>query len=198
MSQKETKHIAARSQGHELGAYRLREYPMPLFDVNTPLAESPMSTFSPYRSQPTASVSFNPSKESTMNTDTTNTVKNVSELVGRSFLAVLFLLSGLSKIGAYAGTVAYMSSVGVPGAVLPVVIATEVLGALAIIVGWKTRVIASLLASFSLLAAAIFHNNFGDQIQMIMFLKNVSIAGGFLLLVANGAGPLSIDRRLAK
>jgi len=133
-----------------------------------------------------------------MNTDATNTVKNVSELVGRSFLVVLFLLSGLGKIGAYAGTVTYMSSLGVPGALLPVVIATEVLGALAIIVGWKTRVIASLLAGFSLLAAAIFHNNFGDQIQMIMFLKNVSIAGGFLLLVANGAGPLSIDRRLAK
>jgi putative oxidoreductase len=133
-----------------------------------------------------------------MNTDATNTVKNVSELVGRSFLVVLFLLSGLGKIGAYAGTVTYMSSLGVPGALLPVVIATEVLGALAIIVGWKTRVIASLLAGFSLLAAAIFHNNFGDPIQMIMFLKNVSIAGGFLLLVANGAGPLSIDRRLAK
>jgi putative oxidoreductase len=133
-----------------------------------------------------------------MNTDTTNTAKNVSELVGRSLLAVLFLLSGLGKIGAYAGTVTYMSSLGVPGALLPVVIATEVLGALAIIVGWKTRVIASVLAGFSLLAAAIFHNNFGDQIQMIMFLKNVSIAGGFLLLVANGAGALSIDRRLAK
>jgi putative oxidoreductase len=133
-----------------------------------------------------------------MDTDTTNTVKNVSELVGRSLLAVLFLLSGLSKIAAYAATVTYMSSLGVPGALLPVVIATEVLGALAIIVGWKTRVIASLLAGFSLVAAAIFHNNFGDQIQMIMFLKNVSIAGGFLLLVANGAGPLSIDRRLAK
>ncbi len=127
-----------------------------------------------------------------------NTVQKVSELAGRSLLAILFLLSGLGKIGAYAGTAGYMSSLGVPGALLPVVIATEVLGALAIIVGWKTRVIALLLAGFSLLTAVIFHNNFGDQIQMIMFLKNVSIAGGFLLLVANGAGPLSLDRRLAK
>jgi putative oxidoreductase len=91
-----------------------------------------------------------------------------------------------------------MSSVGVPSALLPVVIAIEVLGALVIIVGWKTRVTAVLLAGFSLLTAVIFHNNFGDQIQMIMFLKNVSIAGGFLLLVANGAGPLSLDRRGAK
>jgi putative oxidoreductase len=57
---------------------------------------------------------------------------------------------------------------------------------------------AFLLAGYSLLTAVIFHSNFGDQIQMIMFLKNVSIAGGFLLLVANGSGPLSIDRRIAK
>jgi putative oxidoreductase len=88
-----------------------------------------------------------------------------------------------------------MSSVGVPKALLPLVIATEVAGALSIILGWKTRITASLLAGFTLLTAFIFHNNFADQIQMMMFLKNVSIAGAFLLLVANGAGPLSLDRR---
>ena len=128
----------------------------------------------------------------------TSTIKNVSELAGRSLLSVLFLLSGVGKIGAYAATGAYMSSVGVPGALLPVVIATEALGAIAIILGWQTRVAALLLAGYSLLAALIFHTNFADQIEMIMFLKNVSIAGGFLLLVANGAGPLSLDRRLAR
>ncbi len=125
-------------------------------------------------------------------------VKNVSELAGRSLLALLFLLSGVGKIGAYAGTAAYMSSVGVPGALLPVVIATEALGAIAIILGWQTRVAALLLAGYTLLAALIFHTNFADQIEMIMFLKNVSIAGGLLLLVANGAGRLSLDRRFAK
>ena len=128
----------------------------------------------------------------------TSTVKNVSELAGRSLLSVLFLLSGVGKIGAYAGTTGYMSSVGLPGVLLPLVIATEVLGAIAIILGWQTRIAALLLAGYSLLAALIFHANFGDQIEMIMFLKNVSIAGGFLLLVANGAGRLSLDRRLAK
>ena len=128
----------------------------------------------------------------------TSTVKNVSELAGRILLSGLFLLSGVGKVGAYAATAAYMSSVGVPGVLLPVVIATEVLGAIAIILGWQTRVSALLLAGYSLLAALIFHTNFADQIEMIMFLKNVSIAGGFLLLVANGAGPLSFDRRLAK
>ena len=153
-----------------------------------------MSTFSPTTARsPTAPISANQPKESTV-----NTVQNVSELVGRTLLAVLFLLSGLGKIGAYAGTAAYMSSLGVPAALLPVVIAAEVLGALAIIAGWKTRVTAVLLAGFSLLTALIFHHNFGDQIQMIMFLKNASIAGGFLLLVAHGSGPLSIDRRLAR
>ena len=128
----------------------------------------------------------------------TSTVKSVSELAGRVLLSVLFLLSGLGKIGAYAATAAYMSSVGVPSVLLPVVIATEVLGAIAIILGWQTRIIAFLLAGYTLLAALIFHTNFADQIEMINFLKNVSIAGGFLLLVANGAGPLSLDRRLAR
>jgi len=151
-----------------------------------------MSTLSPTAAgNRTASISMDPSTEATA-----STVQKVSELAGRILLSVLFLLSGLGKIGAYAGTAAYMSSLGVPGALLPLVIATEVLGALAIIVGWNTRVIALLLGGFSLLTAAIFHNNFADQIQMFMFLKNVSIAGGYLLLVANGAGPLSIDHRI--
>jgi putative oxidoreductase len=153
-----------------------------------------MSTFSSTTVRnPTASISTYQPRESTA-----NAVQKVSELGGRLLLSVLFLLSGLGKVGAYAGTSAYMSSLGVPGALLPLVIATEVLGALAIIVGWKTRVTAFLLAGYSLLTAVIFHSNFGDQIQMIMFFKNVSIAGAFLLLMANGAGTLSIDRRLAK
>ena len=125
----------------------------------------------------------------------TTTVEAIAEIAGRILLASLFLLSGLGKFGAYNETAAYMSSAGVPGAVLPVVIAVEVLGSLAIILGWKTRLAAFLLGGFSLLSALIFHSNFGDQVQMIMFLKNVSIAGGFLLLVASGAGPVSIDRR---
>ena len=128
----------------------------------------------------------------------TSTVKTASELAGRILLSVLFLLSGLGKVGAYAATAGYMSSVSVPSVLLPVVIATEVLGAIAIILGWQTRIAAFLLGGYSLLAALVFHANFADQIEMIMFLKNVSIAGGLLLLVANGAGPLSLDRRFAK
>jgi putative oxidoreductase len=127
-----------------------------------------------------------------------STLPNVAELGGRLLLAVLFLISGLGKIGTYAGTAAYMSALGVPGALLPVVIATEVLGAIALIVGWQTRVTAFLLAGFTLLTGLIFHNHFADQIQAIMFFKNVAIAGGLLLLVAHGAGTLSLDHRYSR
>ena len=127
-----------------------------------------------------------------------NTFQNLAELGGRVLLAALFLLSGVGKIGGYDATAGYMAAVGVPGALLPLVIAIEVLGAAAIIVGWKTRIVAFLLAGFTLLSAVIFHSNFADQIQMIMFLKNLSIAGGFLLLVVHGAGRISVDQRVAK
>jgi putative oxidoreductase len=119
------------------------------------------------------------------------------ELTGRVLLATPFLLSGLGKLGAYGATAGYMSSVGVPGALLPAVIVTEIGGALAILLGWNTRVVAFLLAGFSLLAALIFHRNFADQMQMINFMKNVMIAGGYLILVARGAGPISLDQRRA-
>lgn len=130
--------------------------------------------------------------------DDASALRNSIELVGRILLVALFLLSGVGKLGAYAATAGYMASVGVPGALLPFVILTEVLGAIAIIAGWKVRVVAALLAGFTLLTGLIFHNNFGDQIQMIMFLKNVSITGAFLMLVANGAGRFSLDARSAK
>jgi len=125
-------------------------------------------------------------------------LKNLTEASGRVLLALLFLLAGVGKLGTYNATAAYMSSVGVPASLLPAVIAVELLGSLAIIVGWKTRAVALLLAGFSLVTALVFHKNFADQIQMIIFLKNISIAGGFLLLVAHGAGPLSLDRRFAR
>jgi putative oxidoreductase len=126
------------------------------------------------------------------------TLRSTSELFGRILLMSLFLLSGVGKIGAYAATAGYMASVGVPGAALPLVIAVEVLGSVAIILGWRTRVVSLLLAGFTLATAVLFHNNFADQIQMIMFLKNLSIAGAFLMLAANGAGALSLDARKAK
>jgi putative oxidoreductase len=125
------------------------------------------------------------------------TLASAADVSGRFLLALLFLLSGLGKLGAYTATAAYMSATGVSGALLPAVIALEILGSLVIIVGWKTQVVAVVLAGFCLLTALTFHNNLADQTQMIMFFKNLSIAGGFLLLAANGPGVLSLDRRAA-
>jgi putative oxidoreductase len=88
-----------------------------------------------------------------------------------------------------------MASQGVPGALLPLVIAVEVLGALAIIVGYRTRLVAAALAVFTLAAGLLFHNVPGDQTQQIMLLKNLAIAGGFLILFARGAGAWSLDAR---
>ena len=114
--------------------------------------------------------------------------------IGRILLALMFVSAGLSKIGSYTGTQAFMDSTGVPGALLPAVIALEVLGGLAIIAGWQTRIVAFLLAGFTLLAALLFHFNLADPMQGLLFWKNLSIAGGLLMLVALGAGPYSLDK----
>lgn len=124
-----------------------------------------------------------------------NTFQTLAAPAGRVLLATLFLLAGLQKIGGYEGTLAYMASQGVPGFTLPPVIALEVLGALAIIVGWQTRLVALLLAGFSIASGLLFHFKPDDAMQMTMLLKNLAIAGGFLLLVAHGAGAWSVDGR---
>jgi len=122
-------------------------------------------------------------------------MEKFSQLVARVFLGHIFLLAGASKVGAYAGTQGYMEAMGVPGMLLPLVILLEVAGGLAIIIGWKTKWSAIALAVFSIVSAIIFHHNFADQTQMIMFMKNIAIAGGFLLLTVHGAGAYSIDNR---
>lgn len=115
--------------------------------------------------------------------------------LGRTMLALIFILAGFGKIMDPAGTVGYMQSAGVPGILLWPTIALELLGGLALAVGFKTRYAAYLLAIFSIAAAVIFHNNFADQMQMILFLKNVAIAGGLLLLATGGHTAFSIDNR---
>ena len=122
-------------------------------------------------------------------------IQNLSAPLGRLLLSLIFVVSGVGKIGAYAGTQAYMDSMGVPGVLLPLVIVLEVLGGLAIIVGWQARIAAFLLAGFCLLSAVLFHGNIGDQGEQIQFLKNLGLAGGFLLIVAHGAGAWSLDNR---
>jgi|TARA_B110000495_G_C22817436_1_gene477161 putative oxidoreductase len=115
--------------------------------------------------------------------------------IGRIFIAGIFFMAGLNKISSYENTVGFMNSAGVPGDLLPIVIALEIFGGVAVIVGWKTRIFAFLLAGFCLLSAILFHADFSNQIQMGMFMKNIAIVGGFLVLVANGGGSYSLDKR---
>jgi putative oxidoreductase len=116
-------------------------------------------------------------------------------LVGRILLAHIFLIAGLNKISGYSGTQGYMEAMGVPGELLPLVILLEIGGALALIVGWQTRLAAYALAVFCVVSALIFHSNLADQMQMILFMKNWAMAGGLLVLAANGAGAFSLDNR---
>lgn len=114
--------------------------------------------------------------------------------LGRIGLSLLFIISGWGKIAAYAGTQQYMEAAGVPGMLLPLVIAVEVGGGIAIALGVFTRWVALGLAVFSLVAGILFHaTHFGDADQAVHFWKNVSIAGGLLVLAAHGAGAYSID-----
>ena len=121
----------------------------------------------------------------------------ITNLSGRILMAVLFLMAGINKLGAgYAGTQGYMEAMGVPGALLPLVIALEIGGALALILGWRTRPVAFALAAFSIASAVIFHGNFGDQMQSILFMKNIAIAGGLLVIAAQGAArTVGLDAR---
>lgn len=119
----------------------------------------------------------------------------VMQLFGRVMLALIFILAGLGKIQDPAGTAGYMQAMGIPALLLWPTIALELLGGIAIAIGYRTQYVALALAAFSLLAAFIFHRNFGDQMQMIMFLKNIAIAGGLLLLAVGGKTAFSLDNK---
>lgn len=131
-----------------------------------------------------------------------NAMQNPLTLVGRIMLAVLFLPAGLSKIGGFAGTAGYIASKGLP---LPevgaaIAIAVEVLGGLALILGFGTRWAALILAVFTVVAGVFFHNFWAspaDQqmVLQIMFMKNIAVAGGLLLLAAWGPGSISVDAK---
>lgn len=119
-------------------------------------------------------------------------------LVGRILLAVIFILSGFGKFTDPASTIGYMQAAALPiprpDLTVYAVAALELLGGLAILVGVGARWAALALALFTIAAAVSFHSNFGDQVQMIMFMKNLAIAGGLLLLFANGPGAFSLTR----
>jgi putative oxidoreductase len=117
-------------------------------------------------------------------------------LGARLLLAAIFLIMGLGKLAAAEGTIGYIAGVGLPfpEAVYYATVALEVIGAGLLIAGYRTRTAATALGLFSILAGAIFHADFADQMQLASFLKNLAIAGGMFQLAAFGPGQLSLDR----
>ena len=120
-------------------------------------------------------------------------IANAAALLGRIMLSAIVIMGGFNQIVGYAGTSGYMDKMGVPSALLPLVILTELGGGLLILAGWQTRIVSFLLAGFTVLAGLMFHLKVGDAPNMIQFWKNIAISGGFLSLLAAGAGAWSFD-----
>jgi putative oxidoreductase len=118
-------------------------------------------------------------------------------LLGRLLLALIFLVDGWELLSNYSGSQGYMEAHGVPGQLLPLAILTEVVGALLVAVGLLSRLAALALAGFCVLTALLFHTNFADveHLEMVHFMKDLAIAGGFLTLTAHGPGAWSLDAR---
>ena len=121
---------------------------------------------------------------------------NVIEVLGRIFLSAIFIINGIGKIFHYEGTIQYMENFNVPGNLIIPAIIVEILFPILLIIGYQTRFSAFILSLFTLTLAIIFHTDFSDQMQLISFLKNIAIAGGFLIIFARGAGKYSIDYKL--
>ncbi|MDC0179377.1 DoxX family protein [Candidatus Pelagibacter sp.] len=121
---------------------------------------------------------------------------NILDLVARVFISLIFLLSGINKIGNYEGTVGWMESIGMPGILLIPAIILEIVAPMLIMIGYKVKISAALLSVFCVATAIIFHSDFSDQMQFISFMKNIGLAGGFLFIVVNGAKDFSLDKKL--
>ena len=126
------------------------------------------------------------------------TMTNIIALIGRILITALFLLNGIFKISNYEGTIGWMESFGIPGMFIVPAIILEIAGPVLIVIGYKTKIAAGLLSLFCITTAFIFHNDFTDQMQFTSFLKNIALAGGFLILFVNGAKGISVDNKFKK
>jgi len=118
---------------------------------------------------------------------------HIIELIGRIFLSALFLIEGIGKLFTQEQVITYMEDYGVPGILFIPAVVVEILFPLLLIVGYKTKLAASVMTLFTLTVAIIFHTDFGDGMQLIFFLKDIAIAGGFMIIVAYGPGKISLD-----
>ena len=119
---------------------------------------------------------------------------NVLDLIGRILISALFLVSAFNKVFNLDGSMGWMESFGVPGFLIFPAIVIEIILPILVIVGYQARIAAGVLATFCLLTAFIFHFDFSDQSQLVSFLKNFGLAGGFLFIVANGTKDWAVDK----
>ena len=119
---------------------------------------------------------------------------NVLDLVGRIFISALFLISAFNKIFNLDGSIGWMEGYGVPGFLIFPAIAVEIILPVLVIVGYQARIAAGVLAVFCLMTAFLFHFDFANQSQLVSFLKNIGLAGGFLFIVANGTKDWAVDK----
>ena len=119
---------------------------------------------------------------------------NVLDLIGRIFISALFLISAFNKVFNLEGSISWMEGFGVPGFFIYPAIVIEIILPVLVIVGYKARLAAGVLAIFCLMTAFLFHFDFSNQTQLVSFLKNIGLAGGFLFIVANGTKDWAVDR----
>lgn len=125
-------------------------------------------------------------------------MKDIIDFISRVFVSMLFLLNGYFKIINFDGTIEWMDSYEVPGILLTPAIILEIAAPVLIILGYKTKIAASCLAGFCITTALVFHLDFSNQIQITSFLKNIALAGGFLIIAINGAKKFSLDYKKIK
>ena len=121
---------------------------------------------------------------------------HIVEILGRILLSAIFLINGIGKIFNYEGTIQYMENFDVPGYLIIPAITVEILFPILLIIGYYTKSSALVLSLFTLVLAVIFHTDFSNQMQLMSFLKNIAIAGGFLIIFVYGPGKYSIDHKL--
>ena len=117
----------------------------------------------------------------------------IVEFIGRLLLSALFLIEGFGKISMQENVIMYMEDYGVPGILFVPATVLEILFPLLLIVGYKTKWAASVMALFTITVAIIFHTDFSEGMQMIFFLKDLAIAGGFMIVLVYGPGKISLD-----